>query len=343
MIEDSLHPTRPFRPEKGKPIHQILDEMRYISFQGRNLGTVYDLWKRMLSDDVIIFMGLAGAMLAGGMREIVSFLIRERYIDCLVSTGANLFHDIYETRGGSHYLGTPNADDVALHKKGLDRVYDTYASDKGFIEIDRYLIDFTMELKRDRPMTTREYFYRLGEKLAGEARRDGILTTAFKANVPIYCPAIGDSSVGIALSIDDETLHFPFAVVADVRETALLASCMKRSGVVYIGGGTPKNFIQQTEVTATHLKIANTKGHYYAIQIITDSPQWGGLSGCTFEEATSWGKISYDARKVTLHCDATVVLPILSQALASGCEELVRKRVKPTFGLSEALEIHPGT
>jgi deoxyhypusine synthase len=337
--DKDLTPTRPFRVEKDKSLHRILEEMRYISFQGRNLGQAYDLWKQMLSEEIVIFMGLAGAMLAGGMREIVSFLIRERYVDCFVSTGANLFHDLYESLGGKHYVGHPNADDISLHNKGLDRIYDTYASDKKFLETDEYVIDFSRGLNRKDPMTTREFFNRLGEKLCDDARCDGVITTAFRSNIPIYCPAIGDSSFGIALSLDDETRHFPFDTVGDVRETAIISGHAEKSGVIYVGGGTPKNFIQQTEVTAPLLGITSSHGHDYAVQIITDSPQWGGLSGCTFEEAQSWGKIAYDARKVTLHCDATIALPLLAQSLASSCEELVRKRVKPSFGLSDELEI----
>jgi deoxyhypusine synthase len=341
MKGNDLTPTRPFRIEKDKPLHQVLEDMRHISFQGRNLGRVLELWKRMLSEDIVIFMGLAGAMLAGGMREIVAYLIRERYIDCLVSTGANLFHDVYESMGTPHYIGDPDCDDVELHRRGLDRIYDTLASNDDFLKMDRYVLEFSKELKRKDPMTTREYFYRLGKRLRRDSTNGGILTAAYESNVPVYCPAIGDSSFGIALSVDDETRHFPFDTVGDVRETAQITNCAEKSGVVYIGGGTPKNFIQQTEVTAPLLGIAGSEGHHFAIQVITDAPYWGGLSGCTFEEAKSWGKISYEARKVTLHCDATIVLPLVVQALADSSGELAANRRKPDFMLSsESLEIN---
>lgn len=340
MERNDLTPTRPFRIEKDKPVSRILEEMRHISFQGRNLGYTYELWKRMISGDVVIFMGLAGAMLAGGMREIVSYLIRERYIDCLVSTGANLFHDIYETMGTPHYIGDPNCDDVELHQRGLDRIYDTLASNDDFLKTDRYVLDFAKEMKREDPITTRAFFYHLGERLHRDSQVGGILTAAYESRVPVYCPAIGDSSFGIALSVDDETRHFPFDTVGDVRETAQITDCAEKSGVVYIGGGTPKNFIQQTEVTAPLLGIAGSEGHHFAIQVITDAPYWGGLSGCTFEEAKSWGKISYGARKVTLHCDATIVLPLVVQALADSSGDLTAKRRKPDFSISsESLEI----
>lgn len=334
MKHDDLTPTRPFRIEKGKPLHQVLEEMQYISFQGRNLGRVFELWKRMLSEEVVIFMGLAGAMLAGGMREIVAYLIRERYIDCLVSTGANLFHDVYETMGTPHYIGDPNCDDVDLHRRGLDRIYDTLASNDDFLVTDRYVLDFAKEMNRKDPITTRAFFYRLGERLSRDSSDGGILTAAYESRVPIYCPAIGDSSFGIAIAIDDDTGHFPFDTVGDVRETARITDCAEKSAVVYIGGGTPKNFIQQTEVTAPLLGITGSEGHHFAIQVITDAPYWGGLSGCTFEEAKSWGKISYDARKVTLHCDATIALPLVVQALADTCGELTGRRRRPQFDLS---------
>jgi deoxyhypusine synthase len=148
LDEKDLTPTTPFQVAEKKTLPRLLEEMRDISFQGRNLGQAFDIWRRMLSEDVMIFAGLAGAMLAGGMREIVAFLIRERYIDCLVSTGANLFHDVYESLGKHHYVGNPDSDDVLLHKKGLDRIYDTYALEQGFREVDTYILNFSRDLKR---------------------------------------------------------------------------------------------------------------------------------------------------------------------------------------------------
>jgi deoxyhypusine synthase len=128
-----------------------------------------------------------------------------------------------------------------------------------------------------------------------------------------------------------------FDVVGDVLETARLAGESPASGVIYFGGGTPKNFIQQSEVTATFMRNA-ANGHKYALQVVTDAPHWGGLSGCTFEEAQSWGKIARDASMVTVHCDSTIAMPILVSAMSEHTD-LIRKRKRPAFELGRELKI----
>src|ERR1041385_8687485 len=135
-------PIEPFAVEEGLTADQILTRMERISFQGRNLATAHRVWQKMLQDDVTIFLGMAGALSAGGLRMIVAHLIQNRYVDCLVSTGANLYHDLHETRGQQHYVGSPHADDTALAKERIDRVYDTCGSEEEFIGNDNWIADF---------------------------------------------------------------------------------------------------------------------------------------------------------------------------------------------------------
>src|SRR3954453_19023067 len=192
-------PIEPFAVEAGLTADQVLARMERISFQGRNLATAHRIWQKMLQDDVTIFLGMAGALSAGGLRLAGAHLISQRYIDCLVSTGANLYHDLHETRGQHHYLGSPHADDAALAEERIDRVYDTYASEEEFIGNDNWIAGFAATLER-RPYTSREFLYRLGGHLWEKTKRDGILTAAFRATVPIFSPAIADSSIGMGLS-----------------------------------------------------------------------------------------------------------------------------------------------
>lgn len=317
-------PTKPFEINSDDSVYDILKKMEKISFQGRTLALALNIWEKMLLDDVIIFLGLAGAMIPAGMRKIIVYLIKERLIDCLVSTGANLFHDIHEIRGKYHYLGNPCVDDTLLRKCKIDRIYDTFASEDEFIETDNFIISLCEKFDQKRLYTTREFLYLLGKELS-QFKEEGILNTAYKYNLPIYCPAIGDSSIGIALTEGKRKgkLDIKFDIIKDVYETAYLTS-LKKSGVIYIGGGVPKNFIQQTEVTAPYIGF-KTYGHSYAIQFTMDSPQWGGLSGCTFSEAQSWGKIALDAKMITCYCDATIALPIIVSALAQ--KKIKREKV----------------
>ncbi|MFH1563710.1 MAG: deoxyhypusine synthase [Nitrospirota bacterium] len=325
------YPTCPFEIKPDDSIYEVLNRMGDISFQGRNLSLALKIWERMLKDETMIFLGLAGAMIPAGMRKIIVYLIKNRYIDCLVSTGANLFHDIHEIIGQYHYLGTSNINDICLRKEGVDRIYDTFASEKEFLQTDNFIGDFAYTLK-EKNYSTKEFFYLLGQRL-NEFSEPGILNTAASYNVPVYCPALGDSSIGIALTdmVKKRGRRINFDIVKDIEETTILASTLPSSGVIYVGGGTPKNFIQQTEVVASCLGLP-APGHKYAVQFTQDSPQWGGLSGCTFEEAQSWGKIAKDAKMVTVHVDATIALPILITALAQA--KIKRKKV-PQFTIKD--------
>ena len=244
-------PIEPFAVEAGLTADELLVRMERISFQGRNLATAHRIWQKMLQDDVTIFLGMAGALSAGGLRMVVAHLILNRYVDCLVSTGANLYHDLHETRGQHHYVGSAHADDAALAENRIDRVYDTYASEEEFISNDIWIAEFATTLET-RPYTTREFLYLLGGHLWQTTGRDGILTAAYRANVPIFCPAIADSSIGMGLSQARQkkagTGHID--IIGDIVESANLVIRRPRTASVVLGGGTPKNFINQATVQA---------------------------------------------------------------------------------------------
>ena len=293
----------------------------------------------MLAGECTIMMGMSGAMVPAGMRRLVVRMIEHRLIDCLVSTGANFFHDLHETKGNFHYQGSANMDDVELAENLVDRMYDVLADEEKFRQHDLWIGRFSASLDQSRPYTTREFLNLLGRELSKKAKEDGILTAAAKAGIPLYCPAVADSSIGIGIGVSRYTTgnQFNFDVVGDVVETARIAAESKATGVIYFGGGTPKNFVQQTEVTAIVMN-AGVTGHKYALQVVTDSPHWGGLSGCTFEEAQSWGKISKDASMVTCHCDSTIAMPILVSALLEQ-KKLIKNRKRPKFEMGRELKI----
>src|SRR6202163_834012 len=326
-------PIEPFAVEAGLTADEILSRMERISFQGRTLATAQRVWQKMLEDDVTIFLGMAGALSAGGLRLIVAHLITNRYIDCLVSTGANLYHDLHETRGQHHYIGSPHSDDAALAEDGIDRVYDTLASEEEFIGNDNWIAGFATSLEA-RPYTTREFLYLLGGHLWKTTARDGILTAAYRANVPIFCPAIADSSIGMGLSQarQERAGSGYIDVIGDIVESANLVIRRPRTASNVLGGGTPKNFINQASVQAEFYS-DKVGGHRYALQIVTDVPYFGGASGSTLEEAQSWGKLAADAARISVQADATIALPILASALAATAGPLLARRQIPVFTL----------
>jgi deoxyhypusine synthase len=321
----------PLKVRPNKSVSNMVRAMGETAFQGKNLSVATDIWEEMLRDDTTVFFGLAGAMVPAGMRELMVHLIKHRYIDCLVSTGANLFHDIHESLGWNHWQGTHIVDDGELRDSGIDRMYDVYALEEEFNTSDEYIYNFTRSLIENdkknggaRAYTTREFFAAMGKDLSKRKKKEGIVTAAYKYGVPIYCPAVSDSSIGIAISMIDGEDNFLFDVIGDVKESAHLASKAKSSGIVFVGGGTPKNFIQQTEVTA-EMMCKRSPGHKYAVQITADSPHWGGLSGCTFEEAQSWGKIAKKSRRATVNADSTIALPVMVTALSERMGRYKRK------------------
>jgi deoxyhypusine synthase len=324
-------PVEPFRVEANLGAEAVLARMERISFQGRNLATAHRIWQKMLESNATIFLGIAGALSAGGLRLLLAHLIEHRYIDCLVSTGANLYHDLHEARGRRHFMGSPGEDDAALQDARIDRVYDTYADEEEFCENDEWIADFAVTLE-PRPYTSREFLFKLGEHLWHETQQDGILTAAYRANVPVFCPAIADSSIGMGLS---QARHKnagagQIDVVGDIIESANIVIRHPQTASIVLGGGTPKNFINQASVQAEYYD-DRVGGHRFALQIVTDVPHFGGASGSTLDEAKSWGKLSADSEQVTVHADATVAMPLLATALATTSAALAQQRARRQF------------
>ncbi len=333
-------PTNPFPVGDANSATSLLERMARTGFQGRQLGEAFEVWKAMLEDpECTILMGLSGAMVPAGMRRVVRFMIENRLVDILTSTGANFFHDIHETKGFHHYQGSPDMDDEVLGEVMVDRMYDVLADEVRFREHDLWIGTFASRLDQTRPYTTREFLYKLGLEVGADCEEDGIVTAAARHGVPLFCPAIGDSSIGIGVA---ESRHrgenrLMFDMMADVLEITNAVADSKATGVIYFGGGTPKNYTQQSEVVAI-LMDRGKSGHRYGVQIVTDAPYWGGLSGCTLAESQSWGKIAKGARMVDCHCDSTIAMPLLVSAMAEQ-RQLLAQRQPPSFDMGPVLKI----
>lgn len=330
---------KPFPVTERATASEIVGRMAETAFQGRNLGQAVHIWDAALRDRATIFFGLAGAMVPGGMREVIVYLIENRMIDVLVSTGANLYHDVYETLGFAHGQGDPEGDDMRLAHLRVVRFFDVLAPEHEFSRGERFCTEFSLTLEDDRAYTTREYFHLLGKALAPVARHEGLLTAAAKHGVPVYCPALGDSVHGLAIAEGRLRTgkRVMFDIIADLLEMAHLSLAAEASAVIYVGGGTPKNYIQQSGV-AGYLFGRQRPGHSYGIQVTMDQPQWGGLSGCTFEEAQSWRKIAPDAQFVTVYSEATIALPLIVSALAESSRDAIKGRALPELDWDFAKE-----
>lgn len=332
-------------------IWQLLEKMSRTGYQGRKLAEVTYVVDRMIRDkDTTIIMGLAGSMSTAGQWKIINWFMENNLIDILVSTGANISEDIVEAMGFSYYQGTYLVDDEELFKVGLNRYYDVYGREDDYLKMTELIASFAKTLDSNYKYSSREFLYLFGKFLL-KKKINSIVAVAAKKKIPIFCPAITDSPYGDAFLItESEGFHLTIDAVKDYVEFMKLAEKVKETGVIYIGGGVPKDFIQLFAVSAgllykekkingrqkdpLHCSITEESyyPHKYAVQITTDSPQWGGLSGCTFEEAISWGKESKEGYYVQCYCDATIALPIISHAI---CEKLDFRREPSPFRLEK--------
>jgi deoxyhypusine synthase len=303
---------------RGSGLGDLLEQFGSTSIQARNLARCLEVWENALRDRKrpTVLLGLSGPLIAAGLRKVLRDLVEWGVVDVVVSTGAVLYQDLYQSIGGRHWIGTPTADDVKLRKLYLDRIYDTYVDELKFEDTDRVIGKITEQFPR-RPASSREFLEFLGSEFPDQ---NSILATAARRGVPVFSPALIDSSIGIGLTLyyqanRERSDRFILDAVRDNYELVQILAHSPRTAVIYIGGGTPKNWINDGIVMANYAFGREGEGHYYALQITTDVPHWGGLSGSTLDEAQSWGKISATATRAMAHVEASIGLPLLAGAL----------------------------
>ncbi len=307
-------PIAPIDLTKTRNVADLLDAYRGGSIQARNLGLCAEVYGNMLKDKErpIILLGIAGPLIAAGLRKVIRDMIDNNLVDVVVSTGAILYQDYYQALGFRHYKGTPDADDSELRDLYIDRIYDTYVDEEKFSYVDSHIGKFACGLE-PRGYSSREFL----ELLAGTVRDPGsILVTARKRGVPIFCPAMNDSSIGIGLT---ENYYWSkktgnrrpvIDAIRDNYELTQIVVKARRTAAFYVAGGVPKNYINDSVVMA-YIFGRDTGGHKYALQVTADAPHWGGLSGSTLSEATSWGKINRHANRAMAFVEPSVSLPLI--------------------------------
>ena len=313
------------RPVTGKETVADLVDNAFLAYNAGRLAEGCRLFaERMLEDDVTVGMSLTGAMTPAGLgMSTIIPLIEAGFVDWIVSTGANLYHDAHFGLGMAMHRGTPFADDVVLREEGVVRIYDIFFDYDVLLSTDRFVREVSARDEFQRPMSTAEYHHLLGgyvlerEKALGLSRKS-VLGAAHAAAVPIYTSSPGDSSIG--MNVAEQALSgskLRFDVSADVNETSAIVFAAKvhggKSGVLIIGGGSPKNFLQ-TEPQIQEVLGISEKGHDYYLQLTDARPDTGGLSGATPAEAVSWGKVDPDKLPGTVvaYLDNTVAFPVLA-------------------------------
>jgi len=314
------------RPISGKETVAELVDNAFLAYNAGRLHEGCRLFvEKMLAPDCTVGMSLTGAMTPAGLgMSTIIPLIEAGFVDWIVSTGANLYHDSHFGLGLAMHQGTPFIDDVELREEGVVRIYDIFFDYEVLLSTDAYIREVSAGPEFQRSMSTAEYHYLLGgyilerEKKLGISRKS-VLGVAHQCAVPIYTSSPGDSSIG--MNVAEQALagsQLRYDVSADVNETAAIVYAAKggagTSGVLIVGGGSPKNFVLQTEPQIQEVLGISEKGHDYFLQLTDARPDTGGLSGATPAEAVSWGKIDPDKLPGTVVCylDNTVALPVVT-------------------------------
>ena len=316
---------------------KIIDSMAKMSFASRDTANASKIFDEMLRDkDCSIFLTLAGSTSAGGCMQIYSDLAKYNMIDAIVATGASIIDmDFFEALGFKHYQGSEFQNDSELRDNYIDRIYDTYIDEEQLQVCDKIICEIADKLK-PKAYTSREFIKEIGKYLKFHSKKkNSLIETAYNNDIPIFCPAFTDSSAGFGLVMHQEknpNNHLTIDSVREFRELTEIKIRSKNSGLIMIGGGVPKNFIQDTVICAELLgKKANM--HKYAIQITVADTRDGACSSSTLKEASSWGKVD-TSKEQMVFAEATTVLPLIaSDAYHRGhWKERKRKSYSKLFG-----------
>ena len=300
---------------KSFDAREIIDGMEKMSFTSRDTARAAGIYNEMLADkDCSIFLTLAGSTSAGGCMNLYADLVKNNMVDAIVATGASIIDmDFFEALGFKHYQGSQFQDDTELRNNYIDRIYDTYIDEEELQACDKIICDIANTLE-PRTYTSREFIKELGKYLKTKGKKkESLIETAYDNNVPIFCPAFTDSSAGFGLVMHQEQnpdKHITIDSIREFRELTEIKLQSKQSGLLMVGGGVPKNFIQDTVVCAELLG-KKVDMHKYAIQITVADTRDGACSSSTLKEASSWGKVDITKEQMVF-AEATSVLPLIA-------------------------------
>ena len=294
---------------------KIIDSMKKMSFTSRDTAKAAEIYNEMIADkNCSIFLTIAGSTSAAGCMKLYSDMIKYNMIDVIVATGASIIDmDFFESLGFKHYQGDQFQDDKVLRENYIDRIYDTYIDEEQLQACDKTICEIANNLP-PKSYTSREFIKEIGKYLKKNAKKkDSLIELAYDNNVPIFCPAFTDSSAGFGLVMHQEanpSKHITIDSVREFRELTEIKLKSNTSGLLMIGGGVPKNFVQDTVVCAELLG-KKVDMHKYAIQITVADTRDGACSSSTLKEASSWGKVD-TTKEQMVFAEATSVLPLIA-------------------------------
>lgn len=328
LNKDRIYPKI---PNLSKP--SVDDLISYYlksgAYNGGRLSEACKIFEKMIEEDVTICLTLSGALTPTGIGGFIIELLKKGFIDFIISTGANLYHDIHFALDLPVYQGDFRANDKDLLKEKIVRIYDIFLPEETLLKTDSFIQNVFKKNIFSKPISTSSLHNIIGKELLIKSKNPSysILAASAKYNIPIFTPSPGDSSIGMNLA--KLKFHNKGVLIdtdLDILESTAIVKQSDKTGAIELGGGAPKNFYMQTQPMLSQILNTEKGGHNYFIQITADAPHWGGLSGATPSEAVSWGKIKPNQLKndVVVYCDVTIAAPIMFSYILS--KKLDRKR-----------------
>ncbi len=329
-------PTRPVPIDRDRSVAGLLEKMEGAGFGAKQLAEAHRIWLDMLDDNSTIYLCGSGNLITSGMRRLIAYVIKNRFVDVIVMSGTVLYHDIHEILGRNHYQAHPSMSDEELDASDVMRVGDVLANREEYQEADEWIGSVINQLELSRSYSIREFLHLLGRELSEIAHEDGILTSAYKARIPVFCPDLTGSeiAIGIARAKFEKKIQIAFDSTQDTMELMTIAHRTRHSGIISLGSTGSQSLVNVAEL-ASYVTRTTPRGHKYAISIATDTvpldcrtPSFGGNHTCVF------GRLQRGATTAYVPCDPSIALPMIITALSQTAAKFMKGRKRPTFSFS---------
>ncbi len=329
-------PTRPIPIDRDRSVAGLLEKMEGAGFGAKQLAEAHRIWLDMLDDNSTVYMCGSGNLVPSGMRRLMAYVIKNRFVDVLVMSGQVLFQDIHETLGRNHYQAHPSMDDEELEQSDVYRIGDMLSNQDEYREADEWVGSVVNQFDVTRQYSIREFLHLMGRELAEIAAEDGILTSAYKARVPIFCPDLMSSelAVGIARCRFEKKVQFQFDIIQDTLDMMTIAQKTRNSAIITLGDAIGQNFVNVTELAA-YVNRITPRGHKYAVSISSNNPNYGirtpSISG---NHSSIFGKLLKGATTASVDCDPSIALPMIVTALSQTAAKYMKGRKRPNFSFA---------
>jgi deoxyhypusine synthase len=329
-------PTRPVPIDRDRSVAGLLEKMEGAGFGAKQLAEAHRIWLDMLDDNSTIYLCGSGSLITSGMRRLLAYVIKNRFVDVIVMSGTVLYNDIHEILGRNHYQAHPSMSDEELEGSDVMRTGDVLANREEYQEADEWIGSVINQLELSRSYSIREFLHLMGRELSEIAHEDGVLTSAYKARIPVFCPDLPGSeiSIGIARAKFEKKIQMAFDITQDSMELQQIAHRTRHSGLITLGSQNSHHLLNVTEVSS-YITRTTPRGHKYAISIATDTapldirtPSYGG------NHTSMFGRLAKGATTAYVPCDPSIALPMIITALSQTAAKFMKGRKRPTFSFS---------